>query len=56
MLVLDDCTSALDPATERRVLDGLDGGRGRQVLHITQKVRVGPHDRSDPGAGGGGWV
>lgn len=40
MLVLDDCTSALDPATERRVLDGLERRPGQAVLHITQKVRA----------------
>ena len=40
VLVLDDCTSALDPATERRVLDGLERRPGQAVLHITQKVRA----------------
>ena len=29
VLVLDDCTSALDPATERRVLDGLERRPGQ---------------------------
>ena len=40
ILILDDCTSALDPATERRVLDGLERRPGQAVLHITQKVRA----------------
>ena len=31
---------ALDPATERRVLDGLERRPGQAVLHITQKVRA----------------
>ena len=38
-LILDDCTSALDPATERRVLEAVGRRKDQAVLLITQRVR-----------------
>lgn len=38
MLILDDCTSALDAITERRVLDHVAALRGLTVLLISQRI------------------
>lgn len=38
LLILDDCTSALDAATERRVLEAVRR-RGQTILFITQQLR-----------------
>lgn len=40
VLVLDDCTGALDAVTEGRVLSGLGRRADRAVLLITQRVRT----------------
>jgi len=41
VLILDDCTSALDTVTERQVLSALESRRSRQaVLMVTQRVQT----------------
>lgn len=39
LLILDDCTSALDTATERRVLEAVWRRREQAVILITQRLR-----------------
>ena len=40
VLILDDCTSALDPGTEHKVLAGIGRNPNQAVLLITQKIRA----------------
>ena len=39
LLILDDCTSALDTATERRILEAVWRRREQAVILITQRLR-----------------